>query len=247
MNPLRLCLCCLWAVVATTVQAEELCSVKNAEAVWDSSYLSLHGFFGVPLEPPAIVFLPGSSKLQSVGEVTTFGYYNRNSKTLHILCDEKSAKWLEIAVRHEATHYYLDHAFGPLPIWLNEGLATYMEAGTFDDAHRHHNINRPRLQEFIGMLKWNKVPPLLAILSLDPYSKTASEYYAAYWALLFALIHDEDEALQKQRREWLKGLLKDAERDPEAINRQLISALQKESPNLADWELRWHRALWDLR
>ena len=246
MNLLNRWLCCLWIVIAPSVQAEEICNLKSAETIWNSTYVNLHSLFGVTLESPSIVFLQDNFNLQSMGEVATFGYYNKSSKTLHIICNEKTAEWFEVAIRHEATHYYLDQVFGQLPLWLNEGLATYMEEGNLDDEHVNHNINRPRLVEFVDMLKWNKVPPLLDLLRLDPYSKTPSQYYAAYWALIFVLIHDQDKLVQKQRRQLLKDLLNNSEHDPNYINRHLIDSLKKEIPNLADWELRWHREIWDL-
>ena len=43
---------------------------------------------------------------------------------------------LEEDLRHEATHALLRGRFGDVPLWLDEGLAEYFEAGPSDFADR---------------------------------------------------------------------------------------------------------------
>lgn len=103
-----------------------------------------------------------------------------------------------------------------------------------------------RLNEFKALLKWGIAPSLHQMLNQDPYEHGPSQYYAAYWALTFALLHHPDEGIQRKRRQLLFEQLGVANRAPSLMDQILINGLLEEAPNIEDWELRWRRQIWAL-
>ena len=238
------CMCLLWNLA---VHAEEQCGLARAEAAMNFTLSRLYSFFGNAVSAPALRILQDARDLPYRNEWSVFGYYDRRGETLYVVCGEGQTDWIDVAVRHEVTHHYLAKSFGDLPVWLNEGLATYMEVGQPDGLMLNHYVNRPRLDEFVGMLKWDKGLSITELLSVPPRPEQASRYYAGYWALVFALMHDAEASVQIRRRQLLIDLLKGSEGDLPAVNRRLVEGLIAENGDLAQWELRWRRTLWDLR
>jgi hypothetical protein len=240
----------MWFYTGLGHAQEAPCSPQAAEALWQTTHSRLHTLFGISVAQPQIVVYPGRGDLSVGDEPSTFGYYDRASQTLHVACQKHNADLLAVAVRHEATHHYLAQAFGRIPLWLDEGLASYMEnEGGPQGLDGLHNVNTPRLREFVAMLKRSTVPTLRQLLTHNPFAHHASQYYAAYWALVFALMHHPDAATQQQRRVLLMDLLNESRHDdPAAVNKRLIEGLLKASnTSLADWELRWRQQIWALR
>lgn len=227
--------------------AEVRCDLLSAELIWQDTHRSLHVLFGASIPAPRFVLYADRHDLPDNDELATFGHYDREARVLHVACQDGNADVFEMALRHEATHHYLLQAFGALPTWLNEGIATYMEAGGGNQGATADYVNKRRLKEFVEMLKWSKVPPLGRLLAWHPDSSRASQYYAAYWALVYALMHHPEGEIQQQRRQLLWELLHDSRQGPEALRHHLADGLLKENPSLADWELRWRRQIWDLR
>lgn len=234
---------------ALQAQAEMTsCSEKSAQIHLDNTYHRLRNLYGIPpVLPPQIVVHSEKIKLSDSDKTDIFGYYDHKSKVLHVSCKAGNENSLEVSVGHEATHYYLAQVFGPLPLWLSEGLATYMEVGNTLEDGTVYKINKPRLKEFNGLLKHGRVPSLVDILTQNPYSSNPSLYYATYWALVFSLMHHPDSDVQEQRRGLLLDLLHDRDHKLETLNNRLIHGLVKDDiSTLADWELHWRRQIWDL-
>ena len=240
------CLClCLFGVFA--VEAEETCGLPRAEAAMNFTLGRLYSLFGTAVEVPSVRILQDVRDMPHRDELSVFGYYDPHGETLYVACSDGRIDWFDVAVRHEVTHHYLAKSFGDFPAWLAEGLAAYMEVGVEDGMEVRHYINKPRFDEFVDLLKWSRAPSVMQLLSGSPLPKQVSQYYAGYWALVFALMHNSDEAVQNQRRQLLRSLLNERQRDSLAIGQRFVESLSAENGNLAQWELRWRRTLWDLR
>lgn len=224
------------------------CTERSAQTHLDNAYHRLQNLYGIPaVSPPQIVIHRESLTVSDQDNTPIFGYYDKQSETLHVNCNAGSVNSLEVSVGHEATHYYLGQAFGKLPLWLSEGLASYMEVGNNLEDSAANKINRPRLKEFKGLLKHGRVPALVELLNQNPYSNNPSQYYASYWALVFSLMHHPDRDVQQERRGLLLDLLNAPDRDLGSLNKHLVLGLLKDAPStLPDWELRWRRQIWDL-
>lgn len=247
-TPIRLL---LFIILLSTWQAHAeatSCTEKSAQSHLENTYHRLQDLFGVPaVSPPQIVIHSENLTVSDQDNTRIFGYFDSKTKTLHVACNPVSVNSLEASIGHEATHYYLDHAFGKLPMWLSEGLATYMEVGNNVEGSAANKMNRPRIKEFKGLLKHGRAPALVELLNQNPYSNNPSQYYASYWALVFSLMHHPDRYVQKQRRGLLLDLLNAPDRDLGTLNKQLILGLLKNDTNsLADWELAWRRQIWNL-
>ena len=239
----------LWLLLfgSSVVRAEATCDRQTADAIWQATHSRLQALLGETVPAPQMLLYPDIRDLPEADDKALFGYYDGEGQVLHVACQNGGTDLLAVALRHEATHHYLIQAFAPLPRWLHEGIATYMEAwDTYTGAAAFH-INKPRLNEFVQMLQRGKAPSLQRLLAQETGSHNASQDYAAYWALIYALIHHPDAGIQQQRRQLLRELLIEPPSDPLALRQRLIDGLLRESPSLADWELRWRRQIWDLR
>lgn len=249
MNTLIRLLIFIFLLNAWQVHAEATsCTEKSAQTYLDNTYQRLQDLYGIPpASAPQIVIHSENLTVSEKDKTAIFGYYDSKTKTLHVACNAGSVNSLEVSVGHEATHYYLDQAFGKLPLWLSEGLATYMEVGNNVEGSAANKMNQPRIKEFKGLLKHGRVPALVELLNQNPYSNNPSQYYASYWALIFSLMHHPSRDVQQQRRHLLLHLMNAPDRDLGTLNKQLIFGLLKnDTKSLPDWELAWRRQIWDL-
>jgi|GEM_PF-1945542 len=77
-----------------------------------------------------------------------------------------------------------------VPLWVNEGLATYMESGQMSDGRLiTGGINKDRLAELAKKLAEKKVPDLSAVLSRPYGTPFDSGDYAMAWGLVYDLKH----------------------------------------------------------
>lgn len=122
-------------------------------------------------------------------------------------------------VAHEGWHQYTQSVFREaLPIWLEEGIATYMEGYRWDDARPDvprflpwTNIDRfDRLREVV---QGGRITPLDELLTHRPQdllelhsNERALDYYAQIWALVHFLREGEN----ARYREALARILRDA-------------------------------------
>lgn len=116
---------------------------------------------------------------------------------------------------HEGWHQYTQTAFrNPLPVWLEEGIATYMEGHRWRDGVVFTPWgNAERFQALRDASNANELFPLGEILNSRPQDHMVSgddrpllRYYAQVWALTHFLIEGEN----GRHRETLKSVLQDA-------------------------------------
>ncbi len=101
---------------------------------------------------------------------------------------------------HEGWHQYVQTALhGPLPAWMDEGLATVMEGFVLysDGAEIDHAANRQRERRYWWMKRRDRQQPLSVFLNSDPHvaladgSRSLLDYYAQAWAFTRFMLADE--------------------------------------------------------
>ncbi|WP_165249905.1 DUF1570 domain-containing protein [Paludisphaera soli] len=90
---------------------------------------------------------------------------------------------LEEDLRHEAAHALLRGRFGDIPLWLDEGLAEYFEAGPDDLADR-----RRRLERLAADAKEGWRPDLRRLETLDEVHQMDPRDYRESWAWVDLLL-----------------------------------------------------------
>ncbi|APW63368.1 DUF1570 domain-containing protein [Paludisphaera borealis] len=92
---------------------------------------------------------------------------------------------LEEDLRHEATHALLRGRFGDIPLWLDEGLAEYFEAGPNDLADRNARLTRIADDRQSG---WS--PSMTRLESLADIHQMTPRDYRESWAWVDLLLGD---------------------------------------------------------
>ena len=119
------------------------------------------------------------------GHDQTIGLYHPLIKTL-LLTSKVGSDATQHIIFHEAFHQYLDLAVSEPPSWLNEGLAEYYGATTFDVSNRA--TEGGIVQVRLPTLRKHELIPLktLAALTHDEFMnpKTVGLHYAQSWAFV---------------------------------------------------------------
>jgi hypothetical protein len=96
--------------------------------------------------------------------------------------------------RHEMTHAMLAGMLGPVPVWINEGLAEYMESFSWQ---MNAAVAQPRVSQY-GRLKGANMEQLINTEHKDFYGADQKiNYLQAAASIYFLLDHQAG-------REWLK-------------------------------------------
>ena len=86
---------------------------------------------------------------------------------------------------HEGTHQFVNIVCSNVPIWINEGLATYYESSKFEGTSLKTNIvNQNRLQLIRDLILKKDVPRLEDIINIRQANFTIYEY-AQCWSLVY--------------------------------------------------------------
>lgn len=87
------------------------------------------------------------------------------------------------------------------PIWLNEGLACYLETAKYDGAELElGRVNQQRLAHLQYMLKNSTAPSISETVSRKYGQPFTVEHYAVAWGLVWYLRHDSDVDARDARR-----------------------------------------------
>ena len=120
-------------------------------------------------------------------------YYSSASNSIYLPRYPNIKQTMAIA-RHEMTHAMLAGMLGPVPVWLNEGLAEYMESFSWQ---MNAAVAQPRVSRY-GRLKGADMQQLTNTEHKDFYgSGQQMNYLQAAASIYFLLDH-------QQGREWLK-------------------------------------------
>ncbi len=96
---------------------------------------------------------------------------------------------LLIDLRHEGTHALLNEACGPLPLWLDEGLAEYFEV-----AREQRFAGCPHLKETRWRVRLGQVPNLERLESAQDMADMDANDYRDAWAWVHFLLHRTSES-----------------------------------------------------
>jgi hypothetical protein len=125
-----------------------------------------------------------------------------------------------VTLLHEGVHQFVDqvirfrvpaaarsllpqarHALVSVPLWLNEGLATYMEGAVVrEDRLEIGRINQKRLVHLQKLIRKGKCPPLRKVVALQYGEAFLAEDYAVAWGVVYTLRHALDGREQVDRR-----------------------------------------------
>ena len=82
-----------------------------------------------------------------------------------------------------------------VPLWLNEGLATYMETAEYDGRTLVvGRVNQHRLRYLKKLLKAGKAPSIREVLKSGHGERLSREHYSVAWGLVYDLLHGRDGA-----------------------------------------------------
>ena len=120
-------------------------------------------------------------------------YYSSASNSIYLPRYPSIEQTMAIA-RHEMTHAMLAGMLGPVPVWINEGLAEYMESFRWQ---MNVVIAQPRVDQY-GRLQGASMTQLANIEHRDFYGADSQmNYLQAAASMYFLLDHQAG-------REWLK-------------------------------------------
>lgn len=217
--------CAAMTPIPPSYRAEIPCTPDAATEIVTRASTFLQGLFGpVDSMTPEIVRYPDATALrQALGfsaSDRTSGFYDRAADRIHVACSGEPG--LTAILMHESTHRYLNQRFAfaapagdrftagkPLPAvppWLQEGLASWMEAAQTNQSGLEMRVNAQRLAEFRQLMRRGWLPPLERVLAKGFDEPFRSADYAAAWALVWYLMQDS------AARERLAGYLEAAKR-----------------------------------
>jgi len=161
-------------------------------------------------------------------------YLPAPTPAIHVACWGNEPGHPYRTLLHEGTHQFIHLGAGyresrrptavpprlALPLWLNEGLASYYEAAfVTPDLLQPGRPDPARLAELQSALRRGKVPPLSKTLSKRYGEAFASLDYAIAWGVVYALLQESPPPWATGGREWLEALIGEARRgwpDPAA-------------------------------
>lgn len=141
---------------------------------------------------------------------------------IHVACrgDEPGHPYRTLL--HEGTHQFVHLGAGyrapgqpaaavpriAIPLWLNEGLASYFEAAYLTpDLLQPGRPDEARLAELRAALQKGKVAGLERILSRSYGESFSTLDYAIAWGLVYALMQEAPPPWAEGGRGWLKGII----------------------------------------
>lgn len=144
---------------------------------------------------------------------------------------------------HEGWHQYTQRTFKQeLPLWLEEGLAAYMEGFIADPAGDSHVFkpwaNPERFEQLSAAARNGTLMPLTRLLELTPASLLSSDtdaaltYYAQTWALVHFLHDTYPDQLARALHDAAAGNLRAAIDAHHGTGASLLLARERRGPEL---------------
>jgi hypothetical protein len=204
--------------------------MERAAALWTP-------LFGVPdpkslplevrlhRDPASLAALLASQQLN----ITATGLYLPTTQppAIHVACLGSEPGHPYRTLLHEGTHQFVHLGAGfrdsrpgtatpprlALPLWLNEGLATYYEAAFVTPDLLQPGRPAPgRLAELQATLRRGKTPLLAATLGKRYGDSFTSSDYAIAWGVVYALLQEAPPPWASGGREWLQALIDESRR-----------------------------------
>ena len=182
---------------------------------WQQALIHLYAGMVGPERPPpatrlAVVFLDDCADLQPLWGDSTAGRASLSgdfdSRRMFLTCRRPAWAQRETVI-HELSHLVNFHYYPELPVWLEEGLASYFQTVTFEDGeivvgqdtrkHRRASVYLPPLRELLAM-------------SHEQFHAMEDHTYPAAWRVVHLLAASSDDYQGRFRR--LLGALAVGER-----------------------------------
>jgi hypothetical protein len=159
---------------------------------------------------------------QKLNAKATGLYLPTPTPAIHVACRGNEPGHPYRTLLHEGTHQFIHLGAGyreagrplttpprlALPLWLNEGLASYYEAAfVTPDLLQPGRPDVDRLEELQTALRGGKVPPLGQILGKHYGEPFSSLDYAVAWGLVYALLQESPPPWATGGRAWVKALI----------------------------------------
>ncbi len=111
---------------------------------------------------------------------------------------------------HEGTHYAVSLCVKQMPIWLNEGLATYFESSEFKENKLVTNlIHQEELKRIKEMINSNNYLPMGDLINLaDRKFNSSYGNYSQSWSLVYFLLNASEEKYKKGFYQYLEDCKK---------------------------------------
>jgi len=153
-------------------------------------------------------------------------YLPLSPSVVHVACRGEEPGHPYRTLLHEGTHQFAHLAAGyraagkpatvprlAVPLWLNEGLASYFEAAFISPEVLVPGIPDPdRLSELRAALRRGQAPSLNEILTARYGEEFTSLDYAVAWGIVHVLLQEEPPPWAAGGRDWLTGILAEARR-----------------------------------
>jgi hypothetical protein len=155
------------------------------------------------------------------------GFYRAGGESaIHIRYDEKYLGTMmpTRVLLHEGTHQFVDLAFffeipqkyrdrfsdnvtrlPSIPLWLNEGLATFMEVSYYDGEDLViGEVNRSRLIHLQRLLRAGAGIPFEELFAVESPKNFGLDHYATAWGITYWFLVDQHPAARKRKRKILR-------------------------------------------
>ncbi len=140
----------------------------------------------------------------------TGGFYSaQGAGAIHLPYVESFGRHPSVTLFHEGAHQFVHevidfklplalrsklpkqlHKLPTVPIWLNEGLATYMETARYDGQTLEiGRVNPGRLAQLQRMLRSRTNPSVREVVERRRGQPFAAAHYAVAWGIVYALRH----------------------------------------------------------
>jgi hypothetical protein len=156
-------------------------------------------FFSETATPPLEVFLFGELEFQELVSNRTAGIFfgNHGHGTL-ILSDAGDPAFIDHITAHEVSHGFIHATFPSVPIWYNEGFASYLESMVVEEGE--HRVTFGSLNAGIsveaGIGRMVPVQQLFTARWDEFHGDWEHSHYAAGWALIHYIEHGENKQLR---------------------------------------------------
>ncbi len=143
------------------------------------------------------------------------GFTTRGIAVLYFIDRSRRTKDTFAIAAHEGWHQYTQCAFGnPLPIWLEEGIATYMESCRIINGEPQFQPSRnwERRRTLADAIREERLIPMKQLLEEAPqaFLKSSRKQLLTYYAQVWALTRFLSEGADGRYREGLEQALSDA-------------------------------------
>ncbi|MFW5857164.1 MAG: hypothetical protein ACOCX4_04720 [Planctomycetota bacterium] len=163
--------------------------------------------------------LPGSNGFFSrqggestihVAYTDTYGETQPTKTLLHEGTHQFVSIVMDYRIPETFRHRFVDgmETLPSVPLWLNEGLATYMECSYYDgNILVVGEVNRPRLLELQHELRSNQHVPLETLFRTHSPRAFGPAHYAAAWGVVYWFRHGKDPRERALKRRILTDYL----------------------------------------